>query len=227
MKARYFISLLVTVTLLVSFNILQQQLPKGFAYVNNAIPSIKIELRYATKHNFIGKPIDGYYANKAIASIETINALKKVQADLDKLNLSLIIYDAYRPQKAVNNFVKWAKNLKDTLMKSEFYPKVAKKNLFRNGYIASHSRHSSGSTVDVSIYSNTYKVPLDMGSPYDFFGKQSWTNYDKLTKKQRYHRQLLQKIMLKNGFRNYAKEWWHFTLRQEPYRNQYFDFDVE
>jgi len=226
MKAKYFL-LILAIGLLLSFNDLQRKLPKGFIYVKDVATHIRVSLRYATNHNFIGKPINGYHANKAITTIETAQALKKVQTDLDKLNLSLIIYDAYRPQKAVNHFVKWARNLKDTLMKKEFYPNVAKKNLFKNGYISSHSRHSSGSTVDVSIYSNTYKVPLDMGSPYDFFGKQSWVNYDKLTKKQKYHRQLLQKVMLKNGFRNYSKEWWHFTLRNEPYRNQHFDFDIE
>ena len=227
MKLKIAISILL-LFLIYGFSIInKKELPKGFVYVNNEIPKIKVELRYATSHNFIGKPINGYYANNAIVSIETVKALKKVQIDLDKLNLSLLIYDAYRPQKAVNQFVKWAKKLDDTLMKKEFYPNVDKKNLFKNGYISSHSRHSSGSTVDVSIYSNTYNIPLDMGSPYDFFGPQSWINYDKLTKKQKYHRTLLQKIMLKNGFRNYSKEWWHFTLKQEPYRNKYFNFEIK
>ncbi len=227
MKYKIAISFFI-LSLIYGFSIIQnKELPKGFVYIKNEIPKIKVELRYATNHNFIGKIINGYQSNNAIVSIETAKALKKAQADLDKLNLSLLIYDAYRPQKAVNEFVNWAKKLDDTLMKKEFYPNVAKKNLFKNGYISSHSRHSSGSTVDVSIYSNTYKVPLDMGSPYDFFGKQSWIIYDKLTKKQNYHRQLLQKVMLANGFRNYSKEWWHFTLKQEPYRNQYFDFNVE
>ncbi len=225
MKYKYL--LIIVVASLFSFNIFQNKtLPKGFVYITDEIPKIRVELRYATKHNFVGKSIDGYHGNNAIVTKETAVALKKVQQDLEKLNLSLIIYDAYRPQKAVNHFVKWAKDINDTLMKHEFYPNVAKRNLFKNGYIASHSRHSSGSTVDVSIFSDTYKVPLDMGSSYDYFGKQSWVSYKNLTKKQKYHRELLQKVMLKNGFRNYSKEWWHFTLRYEPYRNKYFNFEI-
>jgi len=198
-----------------------------FVTIQKAIPSIKVELRYATNNNFIGKPINGYHSKKAIITIETILALKKVQQELEKKGLSLIIYDSYRPQKAVNQFVKWAKDLNDTLMKQEFYPNVAKKNLFQFGYIASHSRHSSGSTVDVSIFSNKTNKVLDMGSNYDFFGEKSWVNHKNLTPVQKENRQLLQSVMLKNGFRNYPKEWWHFTLRYEPYRNVYFDFDVE
>jgi len=205
----------------------QSALPKGFQYIKEEIPSIKIELKYATKENFIGAFVSGYYANKGIVTTQTIQALKKVQKELKKQKLALIIYDAYRPQKAVNHFVKWAKATGDTLMKKEYYPNVAKKNLFKKGYIASHSRHSSGSTVDVSIISLKTNKPLDMGSPYDFFGEKSWVNYAPLSKEQKKNRQLLQQVMLKNGFRNYAKEWWHFTLRYEPYRNQYFDFNIE
>jgi len=198
-----------------------------FVTIQKAIPSIKVELRYATNNNFIGKPINGYHSQKAIITIETIPALKKVQQELEKKGLSLIIYDSYRPQKAVNHFVKWAKDINDTLMKQQFYPNVAKKNLFKFGYIASRSRHSSGSTVDVSIFSNKTNKVLDMGSNYDFFEQKSWVNYKNLTPIQKKNRQLLQSVMLKNGFRNYPKEWWHFTLRHEPYRNVYFDFDVE
>ena len=120
------------ISILWSFKTYQKtKLPKGFAYVKNEISTINVALRYATKNNFIGRQINGYHNNKAILTIEAINALKKVQKDLNELQLSLIIYDAYRPQKAVNQFVKWAKVLDDTLMKGQFYPNVAKKNLFR------------------------------------------------------------------------------------------------
>lgn len=198
-----------------------------FVTIQKYIPSVKIEMRYYSNHNFIGKKIDGYNSDKAIISIQAATALKKIQRELNKKGLSLIIYDAYRPQKAVNHFKKWAKVLNDTLAKKEFYPNVAKKDLFSSGYISSHSRHSSGSTVDLSIISLATNKALDMGSPYDYFGKQSWVNYSKLTKIQKNNRQLLQNIMLQNGFRNYPKEWWHFTLRNEPYKNVYFDFNVE
>lgn len=212
---------------LFSFSQTKNTLPKGFVYVKDEIPSIKIGLRYFYSYNFVGKRVHGYHANKAILSIEATKALKKVQANLQKKGLSLIIYDAYRPQKAVNHFITWAKNLNDTLTKHDFYPYTNKKDLFKLGYIASHSRHSSGSTIDVSIFSNKTKKAIDMGSPYDFFGTVSWVNYSKLTKEQKQNRQLLQTVMLKNGFRNYPKEWWHYTLKYEPYRNQYFDFDVK
>lgn len=198
-----------------------------FVTIQKEIPNIKIDLRYASSNNFIGEKIDGYHSNKAIITIEAAHALKKIQLELEKKGLSLIIYDAYRPQKAVNHFKRWAKNLNDTLMKKDFYPNVAKKDLFKAGYISSRSRHSSGSTVDVSIYDSKKNSVLDMGSPYDFFGKQSWVNYSKLTKIQKNNRQLLQNIMLQNGFRNYPKEWWHFTLRNEPYKNVYFDFTID
>ncbi len=226
MKWNYFFSILFC---FLSFSIAFSQTNKTpeFVSIQKFIPSIKVELRYASNHNFIGHPIKGYYTNNAILTIEAAKALKKAQQLLNNKGYSLIIYDAYRPQKAVKEFVQWAKNLKDTLMKREFYPTVNKKILFKAGYISSHSRHSSGSTVDLSIISLKTNKPIDMGSPFDFFGKPSWINYNLLTKKQKANRALLQSVMNKSGFRNYAKEWWHFTLRNEPYKNRYFDFNLE
>jgi len=203
------------------------QLPKGFVYVKDIIPNIEVELRYCTDYNFVGKVIDGYEENKAILTVDAVNSLKKAQAELNKQNLSLKIYDSYRPQRAVNHFVRWAKDVNDTVMKAVFYPKVKKKNLFKAGYIASKSRHSSGSTVDITIVDMETGKELDMGSPYDFFGSESWIKNSSLNRVQRKNRSLLQKVMKNSGFRNYLQEWWHFTLREEPYRNQYFDFVVK
>jgi len=126
------------------------QLPDGFVHIKDVVPTIKTELRYCGDYNFVGTTIDGYNNNVAISTKAAANALKKVQVDLAKQNLSILIYDAYRPQRAVNHFVRWAKVQNDTLMKSVFYPRVEKKNLFKSGYISSKSRHSSGSTVDVT-----------------------------------------------------------------------------
>ncbi len=204
-----------------------KKLPKGFVYVTDIIPNIKLDLRYLSANNFVGKPIDGYNIEKCILSIEAANALKKVENDLLDLGLCIKIYDTYRPQKAVNHFKKWAKDINDTLMKSQYYPKIKKRDLFKLQYISSKSRHSSGSTVDLTIFSDKTNDVLDMGSDYDFFSKKSWVNYQNLTVKQKENRELLQKVMLQNGFRSYPKEWWHFTLRYEPYRNHYFDFNVE
>ncbi len=220
---KYIITVLLGLCYLNTFS----QLPEGFVYVYDVIPDLDVELRYFESHNFVGKPIEGYYSNKLILTIETANALKEVHKALQQQNLCLKIYDGYRPQTAVNHFVLWARNLNDTINKHEFYPKVKKKNLFSQGYIASKSGHSRGSTVDLTIINGNTGVPLDMGSPYDFFGQESWVDFDGINKEQKANRQLLQAIMSKYGFRKYPKEWWHFTLRGEPFPSTYFDFPVE
>jgi len=202
------------------------QLPKGFVYVTDYIPDITLELRYFCSDNFIGTNIDGYEAEKCILTLPATLALQKVQAALKEKNLGIKVFDAYRPQRAVDHFRRWARDLNDTLMKQEYYPDVAKKDLFRLEYIATKSRHSSGSTVDLTIIDLKTKKELDMGSGFDFFGKISWVSYQNLTKEQLHNRALLQEVMKQHGFRNYPQEWWHFTLRGEPYRDQYFDFPV-
>ena len=199
---------------------------KDFVDVEKEIPSIELDIRYFGLNNFIGKSIDGYLAPKAILTKEATFALKKVQIDLKEFELGLKVFDAYRPQKAVDHFVKWGKDLSDTKMKGIFYPNVEKKNLFKEGYIAKHSGHSRGSTVDLTIIDLQSKTELDMGSSFDLFGKNSWVTYKNITSTQRANRMLLHTIMLKYGFKSYAQEWWHFTLKNEPYK-KYFDFNVE
>ena len=218
-----------TLTFLVClvFSSIYAQLPKGFVYVYDIIPDLEVELRYFTSNNFVGTPIDGYNSNKLILTIESTNALKLIHEALQEQNLCLKVYDGYRPQRAVNHFIKWARDLNDTINKQKFYPNVKKRNLFKAGYIASRSGHSRGSTLDLTIIDGNSGESLDMGSLYDFFGQESWVNYENITDKQKENRQLLQTFMLKFGFRNYPKEWWHFTLRGEPFRNTYFDFIVE
>lgn len=203
------------------------QLPEGFVYVRDVVPNVQVELRYCTKNNFVGEVVNGYHENVAILTVQAANKLKKVQAELEKQNLSLKIYDAYRPQQAVNQFMEWAQQVNDTLMKQQFYPNVNKRDLFKLEYIARRSRHSSGSTLDVTLMNSETGEELDMGTPYDFFGRESWVDYKKITKAQQQNRALLQSVMLCNGFRNYPQEWWHFTLKGEPFKNQYFDFVVE
>ncbi len=161
-----------TFFLILFINVAFAQLPKGFVYVKDHIPDIEVELRYCYDNNFVGQNVEGYIENVAILTEEAAEALQKVQAELRKQDLSLKIYDSYRPQRAVNHFVHWAKAVNDTLMKSQFYPDVNKRNLFSAGYIASKSRHSSGSTLDVTIVDNKTGKELDMGSPFDSFGKR-------------------------------------------------------
>ena len=216
-----------TLLLILVSNLTIAQLPKGFVYVQDSLPDLNVELRYCYDNNFVGEQIEGYINEVVIVTAQTVDALKKVQADLKADGFTLKVFDAYRPQRAVNHFVRWAKQVNDTMMKTQYYPKVNKRNLFKEGYIASKSRHSSGSTLDVTIVNLETGEELDMGSPYDFFGPESWVSNTNLTEEQIANRQRLQKVMLKNGFRNYSQEWWHFTLRNEPFKNQYFDFLVE
>lgn len=217
---------LTFILFLIYFNV-SAQLQKGFVYVVDEIPSIKIELRYFSSDNFVGQQIEGYNANVIILSKDATIALKKIQEELLKDSLSLKIFDAYRPQRAVNHFRKWARDINDTLTKSDFYPKVKKKNLFKDGYISTRSRHSSGSTVDITLVDLRTCKELDMGTPYDYFGKKSATFYDGITKQQKKNRMLLKTVMSKHGFRNYSQEWWHYTLRGEPFLNKYFDFVID
>jgi D-alanyl-D-alanine dipeptidase len=202
------------------------QLPKGFVYVNDLIPSIHVELRYFGSDNFMGNPIDGYHKEVAILSEQATIALRDVQNELQQYNLSIKIYDSYRPQQAVNHFIRWARDLNDTLNKQEYYPNVMKQHLFKEGYIAARSGHTRGSTLDMTLVDINTGKPLDMGSPYDFFGKVSWVNNKNLTAQQLANRMLIQTIMRKHGFMHYPKEWWHFTLRNEPFPDTYFDFPV-
>lgn len=213
--------------ILVSFKQDEKSLPEGFVYANSIIPDIEVDLRYYSTNNFVGDTIAGYYANKLIITKQTAKALKLVQEDLLQQNLCLKVYDGYRPQQAVNHFMAWARNLSDTINKQQFYPDVNKRHLFREGYIASQSGHSRGSTLDLTIINADTHESLDMGSPYDFFGEASWVDYQDISDEQKSNRQLLQTTMLKHGFRNYPKEWWHFTLQNETFPDTYFNFSVK
>jgi len=203
------------------------QLPKGFVYAKDYFKDLEVDLRYFSTNNFIGTKIEGYNNNCLILTKEAVNGLIKVQKELKLKNIGLKVYDGYRPQRAVNYFGSWAKRLNDTVNKSKFYPDVKKEDLFKEEYIAAKSGHSKGSTVDVTLIYLDTKKELDMGSRFDFFGIESWVNYNELTQKQKENRALLQNVMLKNGFKNYTREWWHFTLKDEPFPNTYFDFPVE
>ena len=213
---------LILLTLLVN-----AELPKNFSYIKEQIPSIELEIRYHGENNFIGSKIDGYLAPRAILTTKATIALALVQEELKHFGLGLKIFDAYRPQKAVDHFVRWGHDLADEKMKAIYYPTVQKKHLFRDGYIAKRSGHSRGSTLDLTIVDLASKVELDMGSAFDFFGKISHVNAQNITSQQRANRMLLNTLMLKHGFKAYSEEWWHFTLKNEPYKKTYFNFNVE
>lgn len=205
------------------------QLPKGkgFVYLDEVIPDAVYDLRYYTGDNFIGERIDGYNAPFAILTLRAARALNKVNEDVKSQGYRLKIIDAYRPQKAVDHFARWSKDPLDTEMKELFYPGVDKKNLFKQGYLSSKSGHSRGSTVDLTLVYKKTGEEVDMGSRVDFLGPISAHGAKGLTKAQRTARHILKTAMVKQGFKPYAKEWWHYTLKDEPYPSTYFDFDVE
>lgn len=203
------------------------QLPDGFIYVNDLIPDLEVDLKYYSSNNFVGKKVDGYETTRLILTKPTAKALKLVQEELQASNLCIKVFDGYRPQMAVNHFIRWAKDLNDTINKAIYYPDVKKENLFKEDYIASRSGHSRGSTVDLTIVDGNTGKPLDMGSIFDFFGVQSWVDYKGITEEQKANRRLLQTLMLKHGFKNYPKEWWHFTLKNEPFPKTYFNFPIK
>jgi D-alanyl-D-alanine dipeptidase len=226
-------------------------IPYGFVYLHDVDSSIVQEMRYAEDHNFIGSPLPGYLAPKCILTKEAASNLEKVQLELKEYGMSLKVYDCYRPQKAVNRFVSWAKDLEDHKMKAEFYPKVEKTQLFEDGYIAEKSGHSRGSTVDLTIILDPpssqamylEKEPLkacylplhkrfkdnslDFGTGFDCFDPLAHTENPQITALQKQRRLMLKTLMDKHGFKNLTEEWWHYTLKNEPFPSQYFDFDVQ
>ncbi|WP_319541941.1 M15 family metallopeptidase [uncultured Pseudodesulfovibrio sp.] len=217
---------LLVFTFLLTIPVSAQEIPDGFIRINQFIPDATYEVRYYTNHNFVGERVDGYTAPVVILTTQAATALKKVQADLKPFNLGLKIFDGYRPQQAVDHFVRWAKDINNTRTKTEFYPDVDKKDLFRDGYIAAQSGHSRGSTVDLTIIDLSTSTELDMGTPFDFFGPKSWPDNKSMPLTVRANRALLQTIMLSNGFNHLKEEWWHFTLMNEPYTDTYFNFPI-
>ena len=201
-------------------------LEDGFVYLNDTDDSIIVDLKYYSTENFTGQFVEGYLSNNAILTKESALALSNAQDDFNKLGYSLILYDAYRPQRSVDFFVQWSKNPYDTINKRIYYPDIKKSELFELGYIASKSGHSRGSTVDVSLVEISTNKVLDMGTIFDYFGIESHTFFNDISEKQKSNRLILYEVMSKNGFKNYSKEWWHFTLKNEPYQ-KYFDFLVK
>ena len=201
-------------------------LPEGFVLVGEAIPDALLDIRYYTTYNFVGARIDGYEAPGAVLTREAADALKLVSDDMKAQGLRLVIYDAYRPQRAVDHFARWAEDIADTRMKAVFYPDVDKADLFEKGFIARRSGHSRGSTVDLTLLDEATGKLLDMGGPFDFFGELSHPDYTGVSPEQQQNRMLLQSAMVKRGFKPLSTEWWHFTLVDEPYPKTFFDFPV-
>ena len=203
-----------------------QQRPAAFVDAAAIVPGLIVEMRYAGAHNFVGRPIEGYAAPRCLLTRAAAEALGAVARELEPRGLVLKVFDCYRPTRAVADFVHWAHDVKDQKMKAEFYPEVDKRTLFRDGYIASHSGHSRGSTVDLTL-ANAEGHELDMGTPFDFFSVKSWPGNPAVGPTAHANRRTLAEAMAKRGFRPYKREWWHFTLRREPFPQTYFDFVVK
>lgn len=199
----------------------------GFVLITDLIPDAILEIRYYSTFNFVGERIDSYEAPVAYLTREAAYALKKAGSELLMLGYRIKIYDAYRPQSAVNHFIEWAKKINDTKMQPYFYPDVDKSKLFEEGYIAARSSHSRGSTVDLTLVDMKTGQEIDMGGGFDYFGELSHPDYmGELTPEQSKNRAILQDVMIKNGFSPIDTEWWHFTLKDEPYPDTYFDFPI-
>lgn len=197
-----------------------------FVLLSEAVPDAILEIRYYSTYNFVGDRIDGYEEPCALLTKEAATALKQVSNELVSKGYRLKIYDAYRPQKAVTHFMNWAKDISDTRMKKYFYPELDKSVLFAQGYIAEKSGHSRGSTVDLTLFDMNTEKEADMGGTFDYFGELSHPDYKQISTQQYENRMILRNAMLAHGFKPLDEEWWHFTLKDEPFPDTYFTFPV-
>ncbi len=211
----------------------------GFVNLSDVVPDAIIEARYFATYNFVGARVDGYLEPVVLYTREAAAALKEVSDDVKARGYRLKVYDAYRPQCAVDHFVRWGKDLADSLMKPYFYPEVDKSLLFERGYIAEKSGHTRGSAIDLTLFDMATGKELDMGGVHDWFGIESHPDYGgnpdtgeytggvQITEEQFRNRMILREAMLRHGFQPYDCEWWHFSLKDEPYPDTYFTFPVK
>ena len=211
----------------------------GFVMISDAVPDAILEIRYFGTYNFVGERIDGYEEPTALLTRRAADSLRKVSDDVKAMGYRLKIYDAYRPQKGVDHFVRWAADVPDTLMKQYFYPDLDKSVLFEQEYIMAKSGHTRGSTVDLTLFDMRTEKEVDMGGTFDWFGPESHPDFggnpetgeyvatEGITAEQFANRMVLRQAMMRHGFKPLSTEWWHFTLDDEPYSDRYFNFDVE
>ena len=198
-----------------------------FVMLTDVVPDAILEIRYFGTYNFVGTRIDGYLEPTALLTREAADSLQAVSKDVMALGYRLKIYDAYRPQKAVDHFVRWAEQIPDTLMKPYFYPDLDKSVLFAKGYIAKKSGHTRGSTVDLTLFDMNTEKEVDMGGTFDWFGPESHPDFRGIMPAQFANRMILRRAMMRHGFKPISSEWWHFTLKNEPFPNTYFTFPVK
>jgi D-alanyl-D-alanine dipeptidase len=210
----------------------REPLPPGFVDAAAVVDGLVVDMRYFGTSNFVGEKIDGYERPRCLLSAPAANALAAVQRNLVARGLGLKVFDCYRPARAVAHFIRWARKADDDpKRKAEYYPDIDKRDLFKLGYIAARSGHSRGSTVDLSLVrrANGTEIDgheLDMGTPFDFLSRKSWPSDRSVSAQAQENRALLAQAMRRGGFKPYSKEWWHFSLANEPFPDRYFDFPV-
>lgn len=205
----------------------ETSMPQGFVVVNDEIPSLVFDIRYYSTDNFLGTRVRGYEGAKCLLTRPAAEALKEAHRSIAGKGYTFKIFDCYRPQRAVDHFVDWVNDPNDRRMKTVYYPNEDKSRLIEKGYIADRSGHSRGSTLDLTLVESATSAELDMGTPFDFFDTLSNTADPRITEQQKRNRLLLKAVMEKHGFVNYDKEWWHYTLTDEPYPDTYFNFSVK
>ena len=201
-------------------------LPRGFVYLDEAAEGMFWDAKYAGGDNFMGRPADGYRVNRIVLSREAAEALKKAGEKAAALGFTFFVFDAYRPARAVRDFCAWAEAEGDEARKQIHYPNIDKRELIPQGYIAPRSGHSRGSAIDLTLCEKN-GVCLDMGGIFDLMDPVSWHGCPSVSAEQTRNRETLRSVMLKSGFCDYDKEWWHYRLENEPYPNEYFDFEIE
>ncbi|SDZ02124.1 D-alanyl-D-alanine dipeptidase [Amycolatopsis xylanica] len=199
---------------------------KDFVFVDEAAPGIRWDAKYATWDNFTGKPVDGYLANRVVGTKALCAALEDAQEKAESLGFGLLLWDGYRPQRAVDNFLRWSLRPEDGRTKARHYPNIDKTEMFEKGYVAAKSGHSRGSTVDLTLYHLDTGELAAMGGDHDLMDEISHHGASGITETEAVNRRHLCEIMEACGFRRYDREWWHYTLLDEPYPDSYFDFPV-
>jgi D-alanyl-D-alanine dipeptidase len=199
---------------------------RDFAFVDEVVPGIRWDAKYATWDNFTGKPVDGYLANRIVGTKALCAALDAAQRKAESLGFGLLLWDGYRPQRAVTSFMHWSKQPEDGRTKRRHYPNIDRPEMFERGYVAAKSGHSRGSTVDLTLYHLATGDLIAMGGGHDLMDPVSHHGAEGITPVEAGNRQRLRSVMESCGFSSYAYEWWHYTLKNEPYPNTYFDFPL-
>jgi D-alanyl-D-alanine dipeptidase len=199
---------------------------EGFAFVDEVVSGIRWDAKYATWDNFTAKPVDGYYANRVVGSRELCAALEDARDKAASLGFGLLLWDGYRPQCAVDCFVRWSQEPENGRTKLRHYPNIDRPEMFERGYVAAKSGHSRGSTVDLTLYRLASGELAPMGGDHDLMDPISHHGAQGISRVEANNRQHLRSIMEDCGFSSYEYEWWHYTLKQEPYPDTYFEFHI-